>query len=651
MKKIFNLAIFIFFSHHIVYGQPVFEAYNFNDETPEIPESFSNENEVYLQKNVKIQIMNLPEGGVTQYALIHEKIQLNSNDAIERNNRVYIPFRNDEEILTNKLRVVLKNGTVVLLDEKDIKEEVDEERGVKYNYYAVNGLEVGCIIEKIFILQQYPDLRGNSIQIQSEKPILEGSFELIYPKHLGFQYKSYNGLPEATFVEDAYEDTSTLTVNVKNLKGLPDNERYSNWQKHVQSFKYKLYENFASNNKNLNNYKEFAGNVYDNLHVELDKKAKKAIENFAKGISKENTQLKQIQAIESYVKNNIQYNRYFDTNEKLEDVFKSKQANQFEILKIFLSLFEMYAIPTEMVFTCDRFSLTFDPEFESIENLRDILLFFPETKNYLDPTSFEYRTPLFDNNYGNNYGLFIKEKEFGGVKMGIGVLDFIEIPNEITHDYMNIVVDFSENLENPTITTEITFGGYAAMNFQPLKDFMPPEEYQKILKEISENYTASGEIIKIETENDGLEFVGKKPFVFKFSFEGENLTQKAGPNILFKIGETIGSQMEFYQEEQRVLPVEIYYPHYYTRSLKVIIPEGYHLKSTEPFNMNFNTEIEEKEVAAFTSNAKIENKTLVVTNEEFYTVIDYPLEYYESYKKVINAAADFNKIVIVLEKD
>jgi hypothetical protein len=487
--------------------------------------------------------------------------------------------------------------------------------------------------------------------IQNENPIINGSLELIYPRHLGFQYKSYNGLQDATFLEDAYPEMSSLSFIVSNLKGLPDTEKYANWQKHAQAFKYKLYENFASNNKNLNNYKEFAGNVYDNLHIALDKKVNKTVENFAKKIPSANNQLQQIQEIESYVKNNIQYNRYFDTNENLSDIFKTKQANQFETIKLYLTLFSIFNIKTEMVFTSNRFNINFDPEFESIEHLRDVLLHFPDCKVYLDPVSFEYRTPLFDNNYGNNYGLFIREKEFGGVKMGIAVLDFIEIPNEITHDYMNIVVDFTKNIENPSIETEIKFNGYAAMNFQPLKDFMPPEQYQDILKQVAENYTASGEIIKMETENDGLAFIAKKPFIFRIQFNGENMTQKAGDNILFKIGETIGRQMEFYQEEARVLPVEIDYPHYYTRSIIVKIPKGYKIKSTSDFELNYSTVMENNQVASFQSTAIVRNNELVVSNSELYKIVNYPLEVYDSYKKVINAAADFNKIVIILEKE
>lgn len=653
MKKlIFNTLILVLFQCQInAQVADIFMNYDFDDSKQEIPLDFSKENEIYLQKHIKTAILVNQENEVSQYGLLHEKLQINSSEAIERNNRVYIPLRTEEGLVVNKLRVILKNGNIILLNEKDIKEEVDEERGLTYKYYAINGLEVGCIIEKIFVLKQYPDLRGNTIQMQSEIPILKGSFELIHPSYLGFKYKSYNGLAEAIFKEESHDNMNSLYIEVENLKGLPNTERYSNWQKHVQSFKYKLFENFENNNKNLNNFKEFASNVYDNLHMPLNKKTEKAILGFAKNIPVKSSKLEQVQEIEKYLKSTIQFNQYFDTNKTLEEVFKTKQANQYEIIKIYLTFFEKFGIKNEMVFTSNRFDLTFDPEFESIENLRDVLFYFPEIKVFMEPTAFDIRTPLFNNGLGGNYGLFVKEKEFGGVKMGIGVLEMIEIPNEITHDYMNIEVDFSKSTDNPKVTTQINYGGYAATNFQPLKDFMPTEDYQKILKQIAENYTGGGEIEKVTTENDGLEMVGKKPFVFHIEFDGENFTQKAGGNILFKIGETIGKQMEFYQEEKRVLPVEIDYPHYYTRKITLKIPQGFKIKSIADFKMNYVTEIEGEKVAGFISDATLENNTLTITNEEYYKVLHYPLEHYESYKKVINAAADFNKIVIVLEKE
>ncbi|MGC4042081.1 MAG: hypothetical protein QM710_15160 [Flavobacterium sp.] len=213
---------------------------------------------------------------------------------------------------------------------------------------------------------------------------------------------------------------------------------------------------------------------------------------------------------------------------------------------------------------------------------------------------------------------------------------------------MDISVDFSEDVENPKITTNIAFGGYTAVQFQPIKDFASAEQYQAFLKSVAKNYTLDVDYTSLKTENEGLDFVGKKPFVMKVAFDGKELVQKAGGNYLFSVGKLIGSQMELYQENKRDLPVEIDHPHSYIRTIKIKLPKGMKAKNLEKFIMDFKTDIAGKTEAEFVSNYSEKNGEITVTNSEYYNVVDYPLENFNDYKNVINAAADFNKIVIIL---
>ena len=52
----------------------------------------------------------------------------------------------------------------------------------------------------------------------------------------------------------------------------------------------------------------------------------------------------------------------------------------------------------------------------------------------------------------------------------------------------------------------------------------------------------------------------------------------------------------------------------------------------------------------FTSTYKIEGNTIVIEYHEYYNDLDYPILQYDEFAKVINAAADFNKISILIEK-
>jgi hypothetical protein len=188
------------------------------------------------------------------------------------------------------------------------------------------------------------------------------------------------------------------------------------------------------------------------------------------------------------------------------------------------------------------------------------------------------------------------------------------------------------------------------LNFQPLKDFISADQYKTVLKNIAENYTVDAEYKTLTTENDGTDFIGKKPFVLNVSYEGKDLTKKAGENYLFSVGETIGKQMEFYQENKRTLPVEIDYPHYYTRKIKILLPKGAKVKNLDKFTMDFKNVIDGKTEAQFVSKYSQKGDEITVENTEFYKIINYPLAKFDEYKAVINAAADFNKIVIIVTK-
>lgn len=647
------LAIVTLLFCNVILAQDIsFKDYNWDEKDTKVvlPEAYKNENEVILKRAIKLEIASVGDV-VKQYYLFHDKIYINSDEAIERNNKIYIPFGQNEVLLNNKARVILKNGKVIKLDKKDIKEEVDEEKGIKYNYFAVNGLEKGAIVERFFILEEYPEIDGKTFKLQAEYPILDLNFELVYPKHVVFKTKTYNGLSEPTVDSEKLAGKTVVSISEKNIPALNDDEKYSNWNLQLKMLRYKLDENNLTGARNIYNFKKFATNAFERFNGELDKRQQKELDAFCKTIPKSGDLQEQIWNIENKIKKTITYNRFGDTKETINEIIKTKQGNQSDMLKLYTAVFKNFQIENNIVFTSNRFKIPFDSEFESYENLSDILLYFPSIKKYITPIDVEYRIPLFPANLANNNGLFIKSKMFAGVAMGIGEINFIEIPGtEVTHDEMEITVDFTNSMENPLITSTLSFGGYSAINFQPIKDFVSNDEYKNILKSVAKNYTVDTDYKTLTASNDGLENIGKKSFVLKLSFDGKDLIQKAGDNYLFSAGKVIGTQTELYQEAKRVMPVEIDYPHAYLRKIKILLPKNATVKNLDKFNMDFKTQINGKTEAAFISKYNQSENEITIENTEFYNIINYPLEKFDDYKAVINAAADFNKIVIVLNK-
>jgi hypothetical protein len=142
------------------------------------------------------------------------------------------------------------------------------------------------------------------------------------------------------------------------------------------------------------------------------------------------------------------------------------------------------------------------------------------------------------------------------------------------------------------------------------------------------------------------------PLVVDATATAPHLMEKAGPKYLFKLGDVIGRQNEMYSDKKRRLPIQIEYPHTFIRHLNITIPEGFVVKNPEAvrFNVVLGGSAKEGEGIGFVSDYKMDGNKMLVTIREYYNQVQYPVSAYDTFRKVINAAADFNKVVLVLEK-
>jgi hypothetical protein len=96
--------------------------------------------------------------------------------------------------------------------------------------------------------------------------------------------------------------------------------------------------------------------------------------------------------------------------------------------------------------------------------------------------------------------------------------------------------------------------------------------------------------------------------------------------------------------------MEIQYPHILERNIQFTIPEGYYIKNADELNIQHVYPDEASRTMGFVSDYKLEGGVLKIHIMEDYRLTSYPVSLYEPFRKIINAAADFNKIVLVLEK-
>jgi len=142
----------------------------------------------------------------------------------------------------------------------------------------------------------------------------------------------------------------------------------------------------------------------------------------------------------------------------------------------------------------------------------------------------------------------------------------------------------------------------------------------------------------------------KDAFIIKSKIESASIFERAGDRFLLKLGEVIGPQTELYQEKERLLDVENEFNRLYDRNIKVKIPPGYRIKNLEDLKMYVAHEKDGEPVFLFKSDYQVEGNVVNVQIDEYYKIIDREIEYFEEFRTVINAAADFNKVTLVLEK-
>jgi hypothetical protein len=268
----------------------------------------------------------------------------------------------------------------------------------------------------------------------------------------------------------------------------------------------------------------------------------------------------------------------------------------------------------------------------------------------MDPTNIAFRYGFIPALFMDNNGLFIKNLKIGDVESGVSSVKRIEpVPGKLNFDNMNADITLSADNSKATVKINREMNGYADNTIRAIYFYSNEEDRKKVAEEFMKSCGGEGaEVNQISAENFNMNSDEMlKPFVLKATVESTGLVEEAGNTILLKIGQVIGQQMEMYQEHARQNPIDLDYAHNYKRTLNFSVPAGYQLKGLEKLNMNITTD---DKSMGFISTYKMEGDKLVVVVDEYYNVTKLPMSAYEPFRKVINAAADFNKIKLVLEK-
>lgn len=582
------------------------------------------------------------------YSTIHKIVFVNNNEAIQKHNRIVISMNNTMDLVEIKARAINKEGKVVRFDKNNIKELKEEESGNAYRIFAIEGIELGSEVEYYFIRKMRSSLFQRAV-MQMDVPVKTASFALTCPKHLKFAFKSYFNFPEVT--QESNEEVNAYSCEMTNVPALKK-EAFSFYDSNLKRIEFKLAYNTARSQARMYTWDDAAKTFYGILS-NLEKEDEKGLDRFIKTLNDDPSKpaADRIKNVEKKIKTVVQVNtESADPNlDKVSSIVKYKVASRQGITKLFFSIFSRLKIDCNTVVTCSRKGAKFDGAFDSWSYLDDYLLFFPQTKGYLAPYVPESRYPLVPAEFTGHEGLFIESFAVGDLKSGLGSVKSIP-PADYTQnvDNLDINVAFAADMSSNSIQIKRIFGGYNASYFSPYYHLMTEDQRLSMIEDLTKQTAPDLKFNKWSAQP--LEDGPVDRFLVDVDFESTHFIEKAGPRVLFKLGELIGPQVEMYREDDRMTDLENEYNRGYEREIRIRVPKGYTIKNPQELKFDVTYKDGNEAPFLFQSDYSLKEDLLTVTIKEYYKQLYAPLARYEDYRNVINAAADFNKVTLVLEK-
>nr|WP_299387591.1 DUF3857 domain-containing protein [Allomuricauda sp.] len=604
-----------------------------------------------LKEHYITEFAYAPDNSFIEYYLEHKAYWLNSNDKIEDFNKIYLPYASNSVLMRSKARVITKSGKIINLDDSKILSAQDEETGKQYKYFAFEGVEQGSVIEYFYVEKKTPSYSGTAFRLQSDFEKEQVGFDLYSPSNLVFKFKSYNGLPEVER-DTLSKDRLHWRLHIPKIQKLPLEEQ-SAYAASRGYLVYKLDRNLKTNKSDLSSYGTVAQNIYNYYCADPSKKAAIQIQDFiSSNVGNIDDMEAKIRELDRIIKSSfIKSESGGDNLKDLEEVLEKKVASSTGLIKLYVALFRQLGEKHEIVITSDREVLKFDKEFEAQNYLTNFLIYFPGFDTYVSPTDMQSLygyPPAF---LTDNYGLFIKEVSIGSFKSGIGKIKYIkplDAGNAV--DKMVIDVQFDEaDITSNKIKLERSFSGYYAMPIHPYMSLVVGKDREDMIEGLAKTMNENVVVEKQKVHNEDPKLFGVEPLTFEIDITSDAFVEKAGNKYLFKIGELIGPQMEMYQEKERVLPLENEHQRSYFRNININIPKGYKIANLADLNIDNKFEQDGKELFSFVSYYEVKDNVLHITADEHYRINIITPSIFEEYRKVINTAADFNKITLILE--
>lgn len=599
----------------------------------------------------KIIEQELQSGSPVSYITRHKLVHVNNDAGIEKFNKIYIPLRNNRKLIALQVRAISPSGKITNIQQDNIKELENVEGIANVKIFAIEGLEVGGEAEYLYTLKGDFEPFGREI-FQEDVPIRYKQLKLVYPSMWNFKTKSYNGLQEAEY-NNENRNRDVTSISARSIPAAIE-EEYSAHKADLMKIDYKIVSNGYK--RSLFSWRYIAERLVNNLSI---KKGHKAGRRFVKDLDLELNKLKtseKILALESKIKSTIAIEEgansvYADPKE----VVSNGVGNERGLLRLYIYCLEEMNIQSELVFCTNRFNGRIDPDFANVTDISTALIYIPSIEKYLVPNARHMRLGPAPQNIAGTTGLFTSY-EANGYELELIRSHFDQIkplgPN-YNHVGVRAKIDFTKSMTLPPIQQENYQQGYRAFTYRSFYHYGNENQRKELIKQTVLSSFDDYAIKKqnIEGTHPDLSADYDKYFRIHVNYTTPELVEKAGPDYLVAVGKIIGRQSELYQETERRTDIAFHAISNYNHEIVLIKPDGYQFEGLENIRINNRLKVDGEDVMLFISDYKEEEDRLIITIHEVYKVLSLPVDRYNDFRRVVNSAADFNKLTLVLSPE
>ncbi|GAA4464616.1 hypothetical protein GCM10023093_15330 [Nemorincola caseinilytica] len=644
-----------------------------------VPLEHATEPAVMLLNEVKIDY-RVEGGNIVKHTTKHGLIKVLDDRGIARYSLIPVKLNRGTKVPTIKARTISQNGKVWNFDQKRTFYSIDSDKYILW--LPMEGLDENTEIEYLVKEVNSCDDFGTDV-FQFDVPVDKTHFLLSYPKNMVVEGRSYNGLPELRPEQAGSRMQYKLVMNdIPSL--LPEKNSY--YDLHTMQFSHRVSyytPNDGEEKIKLNTWNNLARKLYDE-NYKISEREDRAVNRFLAdlGVRTNDDEEKNIRKIELGIKKNITLYPYVDYEERREitsakeqrsmsvyavgyedprevlDTIISKGVASYKgYIRLFAACLTQAGIKHEIGWAWDRSSNIVNTGFESWEGLEHTLIYFPRQKKFLSPTEQYLRYPVIPPQYAGSKGVFCvmpnKGENTGPMHK---VRRITPLPENETRNDVTASVSFTKNMDAKANVSRAWYG-YESVGLRSELPEVRPENMKKFVAEQFDFVRNYNDIKTYDLSNDDVSnYNTNKPLVLTATIDASDLVNKAGSRYLIKAGKLINTQNDMYEERARETAVEVPYPYTNKHTITINIPKGYKILNPEAARMSadyLNGDVET--VISFESNYRLikDNKNgdkLVITVNEMYKQLHFPVLQYDRFRKVWNTAADFNNLTLVLAK-